>query len=86
MRTATRQGHVQGQGRRVPDRLLAGCGACRHYARAIARALAEVDPDYASRYAGRAAAYDARLAALDAWIRDRIATVPAGAAGRCHLA
>lgn len=70
-------GHGQGQGRQVPDpHCWQDVSYARHYARAIARALAEVDPAYARHYAERAAAYDARLATLDAWIRDRIATVP----------
>jgi zinc/manganese transport system substrate-binding protein len=49
----------------------------RIYARAIATALEAADPDHAALYAGRAAAYDETLAALDAWVRTEIAAVPA---------
>lgn len=71
-------GHAQGQGaRQVPDpHCWQDVAHARHYARAIARALAEADPADAAGHAARAADYDARLAALDAWVRERIATVP----------
>jgi zinc/manganese transport system substrate-binding protein len=46
------------------------------YVRAIAAALAAADPDGAALYAAHAEAYLARLAALDAWVRAQIATVP----------
>lgn len=74
-------GHAHGQGqgaRQVPDpHCWQDVAHARHYARAIARALAEADPADAAGHAARAADYDARLAALDAWVRERIATVPA---------
>ncbi len=51
--------------------------ACaRHYVAAIADGFAAADPAGASLYHTRAAAYDRRLAALDAWIRGEIAQVP----------
>jgi zinc/manganese transport system substrate-binding protein len=51
--------------------------ACaRRYAANIADGLAEADPANAALYAKRAAAYDQRLATLDAWIRREIASVP----------
>lgn len=53
--------------------------ACaRRYVANIAAGLADVDPANAAHYRARAAAYDKRLAALDAWIRSEIAKVPAG--------
>jgi ABC-type Zn uptake system ZnuABC Zn-binding protein ZnuA len=48
----------------------------RAYAARLAEALAEADPADAAAYESGALAYDAELADLDAWIRDRIATVP----------
>jgi zinc/manganese transport system substrate-binding protein len=52
--------------------------ACaRVYAANIASGLATADPANAAFYRTRAQAYDQRLAALEAWIRDEIATVPA---------
>src|SRR5689334_12505494 len=51
--------------------------ACaRRYVANIADGLASADPANATLYAKRAAAYDARLATLDAWIRREIANVP----------
>ena len=49
----------------------------RRYVAAIARGLAEADPAGAGDYRRRAEAYDRRLADLDAWVRQQIATVPA---------
>ncbi|MBC9178694.1 metal ABC transporter solute-binding protein, Zn/Mn family [Pseudoroseomonas ludipueritiae] len=46
------------------------------YVRAIAAALVAADPEGAEGYRARAEAYLARLAALDAWVRQQIATVP----------
>jgi zinc/manganese transport system substrate-binding protein len=46
------------------------------YVANIAEGLKAVDADNADHYAAGAAAYDQRLAALDAWIRAEIATVP----------
>jgi zinc/manganese transport system substrate-binding protein len=51
--------------------------ACaRRYIANIAQGLAKADPDNAAAYRARATQYDQRLAALDAWIRREIATVP----------
>ncbi len=47
------------------------------YVDRIAAALAEVAPEDAAMFAANAAAYRTRLASLDAWTRERIATVPA---------
>jgi len=44
----------------------------------VAEALAKVDPDGAVGYQERAADYAARLVALDARVRERIATIPPG--------
>ncbi len=49
----------------------------QHYVRAIAAGLAEADPAGAETYRRHAEAYAARLAALDAWVRQQIGTVPA---------
>jgi zinc/manganese transport system substrate-binding protein len=46
------------------------------YARNIAAGLAAADPASAEHYRRNAEAYIARLAALDAWVRAQIATVP----------
>lgn len=46
------------------------------YVRTIAAGLIEADPAGAEFYRHNAEAYVARLAALDAWVRERIATVP----------
>ena len=51
--------------------------ACtRRYVANIANGLATADPANAAFYREHAQAYDARLAALEAWIRGEIATVP----------
>jgi zinc/manganese transport system substrate-binding protein len=56
------------------------CGqdvACtRRYVANIAEGLASADPTNAALYHARAAAYDQKLATLDAWIRREIANVP----------
>ncbi len=49
------------------------------YVDRIAGALATLDPPHAAEFAARAAAYRARLAALDSWIRERVATIPQAA-------
>ena len=48
----------------------------RRYAERIAEGLAAADPARAAAFRAGGAAYDARLAALDAWARERIATIP----------
>jgi ABC-type Zn uptake system ZnuABC Zn-binding protein ZnuA len=47
------------------------------YADEIATALGQVDPVHATTYLSQATAYKARLEALDAWVRQQIASVPA---------
>jgi manganese/zinc/iron transport system substrate-binding protein len=42
----------------------------------IAEALAELDPEHAEGYRGRAADHAAELEALDAWVAEQIATLP----------
>ena len=49
----------------------------RLYVGRIRDALVAADPGGAATYASNAAAYDARLADLDAWVRDQVASVPA---------
>ncbi|WP_149538374.1 metal ABC transporter solute-binding protein, Zn/Mn family [Siccirubricoccus phaeus] len=46
------------------------------YVASIRAGLAAADPPRAADYAARATAYAARLEALDAWVRQRIAAVP----------
>ncbi|MGK7864457.1 metal ABC transporter solute-binding protein, Zn/Mn family [Falsiroseomonas sp. E2-1-a4] len=70
-------GHRQGDARQVPDPhawqdLRFGI----QYARNIATALTAALPAQAAPIEGRAAAYIARLEALDAWVRAEIAAVP----------
>ena len=47
------------------------------YVDRIAAALRQVDPSHAATYDARAAAYRAKLEALDAWVRAQVATIPA---------
>jgi len=47
----------------------------RRYAARIGEALATADPGGAPQYQATGAAYDARLADLDAWVRAQIATI-----------
>jgi len=70
-------GHRHGDARQVPDPhawqdLRFGI----QYARNIATALTAALPAQAAPIEGRAAAYIARLEALDAWVRAEIAAVP----------
>ena len=48
----------------------------RGYAGRIGEALAAADPGHAAAYESGAAAYDARLADLDAWVTTQIGTIP----------
>jgi zinc/manganese transport system substrate-binding protein len=48
----------------------------RKYVAKIEAALEDVDPDGASAYQASAAAYDAKLADLDGWVREQLATIP----------
>ena len=71
-----RQGHSVGP-RQVPDPH--AWQDLRHgqaYVRTIAAALAAADPANEATYRRNAEAYLARLAALDAWVRAQVATVP----------
>jgi manganese/zinc/iron transport system substrate-binding protein len=45
---------------------------------ALVKALCEMDPEGASEYAARAAAYTARLRGLVEWARGRVGEIPAG--------
>jgi len=47
------------------------------YVDRIAAALKQVDPSHAATYDAQAAAYRAKLEALDAWVRAQVATIPA---------
>lgn len=47
------------------------------YVGRIAAALRQVDPSHAATYDAQAAAYRAKLEALDAWVRAQVATIPA---------
>ena len=73
-------GRRQGQGaapRQVPDPH--AWQDLRHgqaYVRRIAAALVAADPAHEAEYRRNAEAYLARLAALDAWVRAQVATVP----------
>jgi manganese/zinc/iron transport system substrate-binding protein len=48
-----------------------------HAAECVGEALSELDPDHAAAYRSRADAYRAELAALDGWVRERAASLPA---------
>ncbi|WP_421995232.1 metal ABC transporter solute-binding protein, Zn/Mn family [Reyranella sp.] len=52
-------------------------GRTRRYVETIVAGLAAADPPGAAGYRERGAAYDRRLAILDAWIREEIGRVPA---------
>jgi zinc/manganese transport system substrate-binding protein len=70
---------VQRPARAVPDpHCWQDLANGRLYVRNIATALSEADPANAAYYRERASAYDRQLAALDGWVRQQIAAVPAG--------
>jgi manganese/zinc/iron transport system substrate-binding protein len=48
-----------------------------HAAARIEQALVEADPSHADEYRERGAAYRQELEALDAWVRERVAVIPA---------
>jgi ABC-type Zn uptake system ZnuABC Zn-binding protein ZnuA len=52
-------------------------GYARLYVARLAEQLAAVDPSAAADYQANAAAFDARLAELDTWVRDQFAILPA---------
>ncbi|MBE9606743.1 zinc ABC transporter substrate-binding protein [Acetobacteraceae bacterium H6797] len=71
-------GHGHSHGAKVPDpHAWQDLRNGRIYVRNLATALAAADPAGAESYKANAAAYAARLADLDAWVRAQIATVPA---------
>ncbi|MDQ3871529.1 MAG: zinc ABC transporter substrate-binding protein [Chloroflexota bacterium] len=49
----------------------------RKYVARLAASLAQLAPDASAAFAANAAAYAARLAALDSWVREQMASVPA---------
>jgi len=70
------QGHGHGHG---PDpHCWQDVGRVRKYVATIADGLAASDPGNAAFYRERARLYGGRLEALDKWVRDSIAAVPAG--------
>jgi zinc/manganese transport system substrate-binding protein len=71
-------GHGHGHGAGAPDpHAWQDVRLAQSYARAIATGLAAAEPGRAPAIRAAEAAWIARLAALDAWVRDRIAGVPA---------
>ena len=71
-----RQAHAVGPGS-VPDpHAWQDLRLGQLYVRTIAAALAAADPAGAETYRANAATYTARLAALDAWVRGEVGTVP----------
>ncbi len=71
-----RQAHAVGP-RSVPDpHAWQDLRLGQSYVRTIAAALAAADPAGEAAYRSRSDAYLARLAALDAWVRAQVATVP----------
>lgn len=71
-----RQQHFVGP-RRVPDpHAWQDLRLAATYLRNIEAAFSAADPAGAAEYRSRAAAYGARLAALDTWVRAQVATVP----------
>ncbi|MFC7476531.1 metal ABC transporter solute-binding protein, Zn/Mn family [Dankookia sp. GCM10030260] len=71
-------GHGHTRGAAAPDpHAWQDVGLARSYVRVIAAGLAAADPAREAPIRAAEAAYLARLAALDAWVRERLATVPA---------
>jgi zinc/manganese transport system substrate-binding protein len=70
-------GHGSRRGRPVPDpHAWQDLRHGRSYVRAIADGLVAADPAGEATYRRNAEAYDEGLAALDAWVRAQVATVP----------
>ena len=67
-------GHTHGPG--VDPHGWQDVGRTRRYVRNIVEGLAAADPAGAEAIKARGAAYDARLATLDAWVREEIGRVP----------
>jgi zinc/manganese transport system substrate-binding protein len=73
--TASGHGHSHGQG--APDpHAWQDLRMAQSYARLIGTGLAAADPAGATALREAAESYAARLGALDAWVRERIAAVP----------
>lgn len=70
-------GHSHGKGAGTDPHMWQDVALARRYVAAIAQGLAEADAAGADGYRQRAAAYDRKLAELDAWVRQSIAAVPA---------
>jgi zinc/manganese transport system substrate-binding protein len=69
---------IEEDGRRIPDpHAWQSLGNAEIYARNIARALSEIDPDNTADYAARRDVWLARLAALRAEIAPRLTALPA---------
>ncbi|MDI3306935.1 MAG: zinc ABC transporter substrate-binding protein [Acetobacteraceae bacterium] len=70
-------GDRHGHGKGAPDpHCWQDVRLAQSYARTIGEGLAEADPGRAAEWRKAAADYATRLAGLDAWVRERIATVP----------
>lgn len=67
----------EGQGRAPDPHAWQDIRLAARYAEAILAGLLAADPPRAEAYRAAGADYAARLAALDAWVRQRIASVPA---------
>lgn len=70
-------GHSHGKGGGSDPHMWQDVALARRYVAAIAHGLAEADTSGAEGYRQRADSYDKRLAELDAWVRESIASVPA---------
>ncbi|MCQ4161604.1 zinc ABC transporter substrate-binding protein [Roseomonas sp. GC11] len=76
MEEADSQGHGHSHGTTTDPHAWQDLRNGQIYARNIGEALASADPARAERFRAAAATYAARLAILDAWVREQIATVP----------
>ena len=70
-------GHGHSHGGGSDPHMWQDVALARRYVAAIADGLVAVDPAGGDFYRQRASAYDKRLAELDAWVRETIASVPA---------
>lgn len=70
-------GHGHSHGGGSDPHMWQDVALARRYVAAIAEGLVAADAAGAEGYRQRAEAYDKRLAELDAWVREQIATVPA---------
>lgn len=66
---------IEGEGGPNPH-LWMDVAYAKRYVGRIADALATADPGHAAGYRDRAAAYEAQLDTLDAWVREQVASVP----------